>query len=82
MSNYNKVKNEGVEEYEKKVRTITEDKRYVFTINYLSTFADKIKKAVEEDISEEIKHDYRKLLDGFAHSKDCEFCKAEITLKP
>lgn len=82
MSNYNKVKNEGMEAI-KKINLAGLDRWQEEELkSFLSTFTDKVKEAVLEDESEEIKHDYKKLLDGFAHPKDCEMCRAESSLKP
>lgn len=62
-SNYNKVKNEGMEEFDEYFKTLPpvemlSSKEKVYSITrpelefYLSTFADKVKEAVERDLLE------------------------------
>lgn len=55
MTNYEKAKSEGIKNWEDAMVEVSDDRRYTYTLNFLSSFAEKIKEALIVDIVEMIK---------------------------
>ena len=74
MSNYNKVKTEGVEENAKIIRARFSKWEADFIISILSTFAEKVHKATLEDMYEKLDKNYLKYCrehNGLPYCKNC-----------